>query len=433
MSINTDGPKRQGKFLKRGSKILKAVHMTDFYFAQIQSEGNLEFDNADRSIIHAKFHDPAHIAREVKEPRSLNERLVDPSHPNLAVIQPQDFTQDWHNERLNSKRRAMGFDDDDDYDFPTINGKRFGQLKGDSDSEMPVQMPPTRPLAAKPAAAGESITAQPANLKSILAPEGAPLIDEQEMVKKAKVISIVEDPYHPTAQTPQPTPIPAPQMATPEPVQAPASQQDPQFIPLETGQHVATEDQAIATYKNRAELEKQNAALLEELKNAAKAEGFNDGFRMGEEKGVVAGQAAAGEIFQRVSELLLEFEGLKKNVLENIQKNFYELSQALGESLLEREFSIQPESFSKVLEKVIADTVTDNEFKIRLHPETWQKVIDLKVPSLEGHLVKDTAVAKGEFKVESSLTVVDGNVKKIVSQMLQNVDMNLFEETKVAG
>ena len=60
MSINTDGPKRQGKFLKKGSKILKAVHMTDFYFAQIQTEGNLEFDNADRSIIHAKFHDPAH-------------------------------------------------------------------------------------------------------------------------------------------------------------------------------------------------------------------------------------------------------------------------------------------------------------------------------------------------------------------------------------
>lgn len=429
MSINTDGPKRQGKFLKRGSKILKAVHMTDFYFAQIQTEGNLEFDNADRSIIHAKFHDPAHIAREVKEPRMMNERLIDPSHPNLAVIQPQDFTQDWHNERLNSKRRAMGFDDDDDYDFPTENGKRFGKLKGDSDSELPMtaqHVPVAKSPVQKRAPQHDAISAHPADLKSILTPEGAPLIDEQEMVKKAKVVSIVEDPYHPAVKTP----APGLQAVPSEP--APAPKQD-EFIPLETSAHVATEDQAIATYKNRAEVEKQNAALLEELKNAAKAEGYNDGFRMGEEKGVVAGQAAAGEIFERVSELLLEFEGLKKNVLENIQKNFYELSQALGESLLEREFSIQPESFSKVLEKVIADTVTENEFKIRLHPETWQKVMDLKVSTLEGHLVKDTAVAKGEFKVESNLTVVDGNVKKIVSQMLQNVDMNLFEETKIAG
>lgn len=420
MSINTDGQKKQGKFLKRGSKILKAVHMTDFYFAQIQTEGNLEFDNADRSIIHAKFHDPAHIAREVKEPKMLTEKLIDPSHPNLAVIQPQDFTQDWHNERLNSKRRAMGFDDDDDYDFPTVNGKRFGELKdeakktqghgtdqeGDDDTE--------RTPAAEP------LNAQPADLKSILTPEGAPRMEESEIVKKARVVSIVEDPYHAKDETVEEEP-------------APTQNKQEEFIPLETNAPVAAEDQAIATYKQRAELEKQQATVLEELKNTAKSEGYNDGFRIGEEKGVVAGQTAAGEIFQRVSELLLEFEGLKKNVLENIQKNFYELSQALAESLLEREFSIQPESFSKVLEKVIADTVTDNEFKIRLHPETWQKVVDLKVPSLEGHLIKDQTVTKGEFKVESNLTVVDGNVKKIVTQMLQNVDMNLFEETKIAG
>lgn len=414
MSINTDGPKRQGKFLKKGSKILKAVHMTDFYFAQIQTEGNLEFDNAARSIIHTKFHDPAHIAREVHEPKSMSDRLIDPSHPHLAVIQPQDFTADWHNQRMNSKRRAMGFDDDDDYDYPADNGPRIAPIKDDVVKTVPTQI--QRKPAVDPKDSVGGITAQPADLKSILVPEGTSL-NESEIVTKAKVVSIVEDPYHQTTQTPEP----------------PQAKQE-EFIPLETNTPpVATEDKAIATYKQRAEMEKQQAGMLEDLKNQAKSEGYNDGFRVGEEKGVVAGQAAAGEIFQRVSELLMEFEGLKKNVLENIQKNFYELSQALAESLLEREFSIQPESFSKVLEKVIADTVTNNEFKIRLHPETWQKVTDLKIPSLEGHLIKDPAVIKGEFKVESNLTVVDGNVKKIVSQMLQNVDMNLFEETKVAS
>ncbi len=426
MSINTDGPKRQGKFLKKGSKILKAVHMTDFYFAQIQTEGNLEFDNADRSIIHAKFHDPEHLAREVKEPKSMNDRLVDPSHPNLAVIQPKDFTQDWHNERMNSKRRAMGFDDD--YDFPTVNGKRFGELKEEAATK--VAPPVARaPVPAKTPAQEPVITAHPADLKSILVAEGNPAIDAKEMEKKARVVSIVEDPYHEAVEEEMEEPV------APHPTRAQAAQQKTQdeFIPLETGSAVASEDQAIATYKQRAELEKQQAAMLEELKNQAKSEGYQEGFRLGEDKGVVAGQAAASEIFQRVSELLLEFEGLKKNVLENIQKNFFELSQALAESLLEREFSIRPESFSKVLEKVIAETVTDNEFKIRLNPETWQKVVDLKIPSLEGHLIKDNTIAHGEFKVESNLTVVDGNTKKIVSQMLQNVDMNLFEETKAAS
>lgn len=430
MSINTDGQKRQGKFLKKGSKILKAVHMTDFYFAQIQTEGNLEFDNADRSIIHAKFHDPAHLAREVKEPKSMTDRLSDPSHPQLAVIQPQDFTQDWHNQRINSKRRAMGFDDDDDYDFPTVTGKRDGDLKGGAApaKPQPVAQPVQSPNVA-PKEHKEAIAAHPADLKSILAPEGGPGIDANEMVKKARIVSIVEDPYHDQHQDQTQEPLSVADAKT----QAANQKTQDEFIPLETGSPMASEDQAIATYKLRAELEKQQAALLEEMRSEAKADGYKDGFRTGEEKGVVAGQAAAGEIFQRVSELLIEFEGLKKNVLENIQKNFFELSQALAESLLEREFSIRPESFSKVLEKVIAETVTDNEFKIRLHPETWQKVIDLKIPSLEGHLIKDPAIVKGEFKVESNLTVVDGNIKKIVSQMLQNVDMNLFEETKAAS
>ncbi|MCX6117188.1 MAG: FliH/SctL family protein, partial [Proteobacteria bacterium] len=299
-------------------------------------------------------------------------------------------------------------------------------------SDAKASMPEDSSKIDQPLQATAPINVQPTDLKSLsISPEQEGIgVDALESL--ARPISIVKEPYSQkiVAETELRSKL--------TPLQ---KESESEFIALETTNRDLTakndvqnvEDQAINTYRNRAELESQNAALLEEIKLAAKSDGYNEGFRLGEEKGVLAGQHTAGEIFKRVTELIHEFEGLKGSVLGNIQQNFYELSQAVAESLLEREFSISPSAFAKVLEKVLKDTVSDNEFKIKLHPDTWQKVTDLKIPNFEGHLVKDPSILVGEFKVESNLTVVDGNAKKIVAQMLQNVDMNLFEDSKIAG
>jgi hypothetical protein len=66
-----------------------------------------------------------------------------------------------------------------------------------------------------------------------------------------------------------------------------------------------------------------------------------------------------------------------------------------------------------------------------MHPDTWQKVHDLGIADLESHLVKDNSITIGDFRVESALTVVDVNAKKLVSQLLEKADINLFDEKKV--
>ena len=117
-------------------------------------------------------------------------------------------------------------------------------------------------------------------------------------------------------------------------------------------------------------------------------------------------------------------------ILDNVQKNFYELSQAIGEALLGREFSIKPEAYANMIQRVIKDTVAPNDFKVRMNPETWQKVHDLGINELEPYLVKDQAIPPGDFRVESSLSVVDVNAKKLVSQLLEKVDIDLFDQKK---
>ena len=171
--------------------------------------------------------------------------------------------------------------------------------------------------------------------------------------------------------------------------------------------------------------------MLDELKSEARAEGFQNGFREGEERGLLSGQKNAAQVFSKVSEILTEFSGLKGLILDNVQKNFYELSQAIGEALVGREFSIKPEAYATMIQRVIKDTIVPNEFKVRMHPDTWQKVHDLGIADLESHLVKDNSITIGDFRVESALTVVDVNAKKLVSQLLEKADINLFDEKKV--
>ena len=83
-----------------------------------------------------------------------------------------------------------------------------------------------------------------------------------------------------------------------------------------------------------------------------------------------------------------------------------------------------------MIQRVIKDTTSPNEFKVRMHPETWQKVHELAVPELDNHLVKDSTIPVGEFRVESALTVVDVSAKKLVTQLLESADINLFTDKK---
>ena len=433
MAINTDGQRRQGRFLKRGSKLLKSVRMTEFSFEQIRQASVISFDNPDRSIIHAKFHEKSEIDDSVKAHETFDDVLVDPSHPSMGVIYPGDFTQDWHNQRLNNKRRALGFEDEDDFDLPM---EARAVSKGAAVVSSNPAPPPstTNHVTSSSDAIVETIIAQPTNIEAVRATTeedgSARTISPVDM---SAAISKAFNPSNPElVQVKEESKDKAPEMS----VKSPMSQESQEFIPLDTSRSPGprdAEDRAMETWKLKADIKEQSEALLEQLKSEAKSEGYQDGFRMGEEKGVLSGQQAAAAIFGKVQELILEFSNLKHLVLDNVQDNFYELSQAMGEALLEREFSVKPETYGTVLSKIIKDTVPSNEFKIKMHPETWQKLTNLRLETLENHLVKDPSIPVGEFRIESNLSVVDVNVKKIISQLLQNVDMDVFQPAQKAG
>jgi len=416
MAINTDGQKRIGRFLKKGSKLLSSVSMVEYNFDEIGSILPMGFDNPDRSIINARFHSSDDIEKGVKQHKTINEPLEDATRPRHGVIFPADFTQDWYNQRAKSKTKKID-DEDEEVDFAEAARARGMVHKIAESDENSIGFEDDRPNSL--AASHSHEHERPGSRHSFAeVTRASELNTNGKTMTEDDMSSAISRAF--TAQTKQSSP----------PTGSSASDN---FTPLPTTgdvNPVAAEDVAIESWKNQQQIARQNEKLLEELKAEARAEGYQAGFREGEEKGQISGQKKATVVFHKVDEIIKEFEGLKSVVLENVQKNFYELSQAIGEALIGREFSIKPDAYAAMIQRVIKDTITPNEFKVRMHPDTWQKVHDLGIPDLNQHLIKDPTVQPGEFRVESNLTVVDFSAKKLVQQMLEKADIGLFDDKK---
>ncbi len=412
MAIHTDGQKKQGRLLKKDTKILSSVQMVEFSFEQIATNPLVSFDNARGSIIHSRYHEPGQLKQVVREHDALNKTVQDVHKPQLGVIFPADFTQDWHNERVNSKRRALGIDDDDD-DIDILSQARM-RGRGQEASSHHVEVGDDN--------SDEELFSEPMIQAHASSPD---IIRSQDADGRVKTLNEGDMATAISKAFAPPSSSQAENAAT-------AQEKSFEPLPTENTASAAIEDKAIETWKSKQQIAKQNEQLLEELRTQARAEGYQAGFREGEEKGLLSGQKNAAQVFSKVSEILNEFSGLKELILNNVQKNFYELSQAIGEALLGREFSIKPEAYATMIQRVIKDTIAPNDFKVRMHPETWQKVHNLNLPDLESNLVKDQSIPIGDFRVESNLTVVDVTAKKLVTQLLEKTDINLFDEKKVS-
>ena len=126
-----------------------------------------------------------------------------------------------------------------------------------------------------------------------------------------------------------------------------------------------------------------------------------------------------------------ELGGLKKNILGSMQENFYELCQALAEALIEREFKVNPEEFAKVVQRAINDAVEGDQYKVAVHPEFKSKLDALGLKELEGRIVIDEGLEVGGFRIDTDVGAVDGNIKQIVSDLIEQAETDLFDQAVV--
>ncbi len=423
-----EGPRRQGRFIKKGSKVLEKVSLKHFSFHEISNAKVISHDNYKRTIIHSQYHEEQELAESVRDPEKFHQDLTPPDHMR-PIIQLTDFTKDWERDRLLRKDRVMRAEDDE-FDYELEQQQRRQQEEAELERQAAEQAAAARaqaqaaesPVAAKstpipstqpPVAKGPSSKAEAMpNEKSV-----GPMITGRD----AQWASVEE-----AGQAIKGLHLSAPQMPS-QPPQRPVREQEnsasDDFIPVHD-----PEQEAARSYQARQEQLAEQQAQVESLREAATAAGYQDGFRAGEEKGELQVRQNATQMFGKVAELVQEFAKLKASILDNVQENFYELCQAMAESLLKREFSIQPEAFVTVMRRAISEAVEPTKFRIHIHPELYDRLYPIAPADLKDSLMKDSEVQLGDFKIESNLSVVDGQVHKIISDLLAQADLHLFDQ-----
>jgi flagellar biosynthesis/type III secretory pathway protein FliH len=401
-----EGPRRQGRFLKKGSKVLDRVSLLDFSFEEINDAPVIDLDNAKRTIVHSQYHSEKEIEQTVKTPEKFNDDLI-ALDQKRTVILPMDFTKEWERDRRSRKDRAAR-SEDEEFDFEYDAAVRFQEHQAGKEPEGETETQPTPVVESQPQVQAEAPKTQETSKKE--APKQTvgetPKYESMDVVGQAIKSLMVSAPETPAAE----------------------------FIPVntktDTPEPAAVEDTAAMSYKQRVEQQQIDQKKLDELVEEAKAKGYRDGFGVGEEKGELQVRQNAQAIFGKMAELMQEFSGLKHEILNNVQQNFYELCQAMAEALIKREFSIHPDTFVTVLRRAISEAVEPGKFKIRVHPEFFEKLSSLGDQEIREALVKDMDVEPGDFKIESNMSVVDVSIKKMISDLLAQADLTLFQDDK---
>ena len=420
-TLNQDGQKRAGRFIKNGHRLLDHVSIGNYSFEEICPTPIASFDNEDSSIIHARLHTDTDLKATVREHPKFDQTLKHPEGERF-VIKPVDFTPEWNSSVSPStgRRRKIGRTDDA-MELSDEGQRELAAIFGDAPP--PGARPGTNAPGPEASGSAEDATREAQQMSASPGP-GPGMTDSNENDTGASPLEREAGSFRINRQE-----------------GAPASES---FIPLATNPvTTATTVEAAAAdaWKVRKEIEQEMAKAIADAKEAATQEGlksgydagYQEGFRVGEEKGELGARQTASQFFGRAAELISEFESLKGQILENVQQNFFDLCQAMGEALLEREFEIHPDSFATIMRKAVSETVKGDQFKIRLNPETADAMAKAGIKDLDAHLVKDAQVAPWEFRLESQLSVVDVQAKKMIKNLLGQADVSLFSKTEKAS
>lgn len=433
-----DGPKRNGRYLRKTSNILKGVQLANFSFEEICELKIQTTDNPEASIIHVKYHSKEELDESVRPPPMLTNNLVGEGR---MVLFPRDFTNDWVRERDRQKRRTVRTgEDDDELDFEEEAAHAAEAQKKAAARAIRSKAPTTEAMA-EPASTHEPMqeTAPPTSnhpenhdfgaepeLKS--APLAAPLpTPEQENLRQFTEQRKTIDQVSRVLQDIKQNQADEPELESEAKLENMTSSSD-NFQPLNPSDSpdgtLADKEIMLAAKSLKTPLISQEE--LANLKEEAKQAGYAEGFKIGEEKASLQTRQVAGQLFGHVQDLLQNLMGLKDQILTNVQDNFVEVLQAMAEALLKHEFSIHPEALQTVIKKAVKEVVGQNDVKISVHPTTYEALTKLNSSDFIQSLSKDENVAIGDFRIDSTLTTVDGNATELIKTMLNKLDLSLF-------
>ena len=391
--------KRNGRFIKKGDPLHKVLSITDFSLSDICDSPITFHDNAMANIIHEKLHLREELAETIRASHEIE--TVFQNQEERMLIRPLDFTDEWNRMRKRQSSRNMRTDEDDDFDLEAVRAEEAQQ-----DADDLAAFEKRTHEDGEPAPEPEkTLFAAPPVVESKAAPLSSPAPEP-----------IIQSPYT-TADAAVPPSAPAP---------APAPLDD--FVPYAQTQGNAGHSSHVSTPERFLSEEE-----LEQLRSEAREEGFRQGFQSGEERATLESRHKVQSILEEVSNIVGNLEGMQKSILNHAQSNFHAITKSFIESMLHKEFSMSPEVFGAVMERAINEGLGDDEFKIFVSPKVAKDLKTWSNEKLQSRIRSDDAIQDYDFRIEGQHASIDASIPKIISDLLDQADLNLFEHKEKVG
>lgn len=418
MASKDEGPQRYGRFIKKNDPILDFVNVTDFNLLEIVERHGTIPDNAQNSIIHYNLHNPEEMESAVQIPSMYSTDFSTPQTRRPILI-PLDFTRDWERMRKRTTRRHPRFEDEDDIELELEYLE--SQTTPDGKKDEGEKKPPV----------GKAFDFENDGFSEINAQSDSP---DQEGVEGSSDPKIDREndaleevgrnlPSHPDHMKGASITITEAQKSEME-----GSMGEQQVTPdLAEHQHQAPPEVEPQNLGQSSAQDEPREETAQGTSNMGKQEGYDQGYQEGMSQARKEQEEFQNEATGKLGQLLSEIEGLKKDILLNAQENFKNICETMLSAILRKEYSTNPEAFASIVQRAIEEAVEGDDFTIAIHPESVEDLKKFLDASLIDKMNPDEAVEKGDFQLRTKLGVIDGRASKVVEDMLDQADLNLFE------
>jgi len=145
----------------------------------------------------------------------------------------------------------------------------------------------------------------------------------------------------------------------------------------------------------------------------AHEKGLSEGIRKGRE----LQRTETLQSIQALSALIQDLSGLKKNILEAAEEQILQLTLAIAEKVIHMETTTNREVIQNVLRAAMKSIVDRENMKIRVHPQDFQYMLEIKSDFLKNFdgiknivFEEDASITRGGAIVETMFGEVDARV-----------------------
>ncbi|WP_158302922.1 FliH/SctL family protein [Syntrophus aciditrophicus] len=176
------------------------------------------------------------------------------------------------------------------------------------------------------------------------------------------------------------------------------------------------------------EMEKKLQEMEMKIKAAGK-EGYEEGFAEGFKQGSEASKHKKVAVMNTLHALVEEVGSFKQKTLQSSEKQMLELCISIAEKIIHQEVSTDRGVIISVLKAAFQKITERENIKIRLHPNDYQYLVEIKSDFINGmngvrnvFFEEDRSIPQGGAILETS----SGKVDARISEQLQEVKAGLL-------